>query len=93
MKADIKTDKKTHMRTEDAAADRAMNGDSSSARVDDGWTSLTSFGMKGANAIIRRRWLNACRHSLYINEGHLSLTASFIGPNQPIRLVSAESVI
>ena len=35
---------KTRKRTEDAAADRVKNGDIASARVDDGPTSLTSFG-------------------------------------------------
>ena len=38
-------DTKTCNGTEDAAADRAKNEDSSSARVDDGPTNLTSFGM------------------------------------------------
>ena len=36
---------KTSKRAEDAAADRAKNGDIAPARVDDGPTSLTSFGM------------------------------------------------
>ena len=43
--ADVKPDSKTHKRTEDAVADRVMNGNSSTARrVYDGPTSLTSFG-------------------------------------------------
>ena len=42
--ADVEPDTKTRKRTEDDAADRVMNGGSSSARrVDDGPTSLTSF--------------------------------------------------
>ena len=45
MEADVTTDKKTHKRTYDAAADRVKNGDSSSARGDNGPTSLTSFDM------------------------------------------------
>ena len=45
MEADVETDKKTRKRTEDAAANRMKNGGSSSARIDDGPTSLTSFGM------------------------------------------------
>ena len=40
--ADVEPDTKTRKRTENAAADQAKN---SSARVDDGPTSLTSFGM------------------------------------------------
>ena len=44
--ADVEPDSMNHKRTEGAAAgDRAKHGDSSSARVDDGVTSLTSFGM------------------------------------------------
>ena len=43
--ADVEPDTKTRKRIEDAAVDRVMNGDSSSTRVDDGLTSLTSFGM------------------------------------------------
>ena len=43
MEADVKTDK-TRKRTEDAAADRAKHGDSSSVRAVDGPMSLTSFG-------------------------------------------------
>ena len=47
MKADVKTDTKTCRRTEDAAADQVMNGESRSAkRVDAGPMSSTSFGMK-----------------------------------------------
>ena len=42
--ANVKADKKIHNRTEDAAADRAKNEDSSSATVEDGPTSLTGFG-------------------------------------------------
>ena len=45
MEADIKSDMKTRKRMEDIAADRAKHGDSSSARVDDRPTCLTSFGM------------------------------------------------
>ena len=45
--ADVKPDTKTRKRTENAAVDRVLNGDSSSARVDDGPTSLISFGMIG----------------------------------------------
>ena len=46
MEADVRTDKKTRKRTEGAAAaDRAKHGDSSSARVDGGPTTLASFGM------------------------------------------------
>ena len=37
--------KKTRKRTEDAVADRVNNGDSSSARIDNCPTSLTSLGM------------------------------------------------
>ena len=45
MEADVKSDTKTHKRTEDAAADRAKHGDkSSSARVDPDPMCLTSFG-------------------------------------------------
>ena len=46
--ADVETDyTKTRKRTKGAsAADRVKNGDCSSARVDYGPTSLTSFGMK-----------------------------------------------
>ena len=43
--ADVKPDTKTCKRTEDAAADQVKNGDSSSARVDDGPTCSTSFSM------------------------------------------------
>ena len=43
--ADAESDTKTRKRTEDAAADRRMNGDSSSASVVEGPTSLTSFGI------------------------------------------------
>ena len=47
MEADIATDTKTHNRMEDAEADQAKNGNSCSAkRVEDGPTSLTSFGME-----------------------------------------------
>ena len=46
MEADVITDMKTRKRTEGpSAADRVKNGDSSPARVDDGPTSLTSFGI------------------------------------------------
>ena len=45
MEADVKSDAKTRKRMEDIAADRAKHGDSSFARVDDGSTCLTSFGM------------------------------------------------
>ena len=41
----LESDTKTSKCMKVAAADRAQNGDSSSARVDDGPTSLTSFGM------------------------------------------------
>ena len=43
--AEVQTDKKTRKRTEDAAAGQAKNGNSSSARVDDGPMNLISFGM------------------------------------------------
>ena len=43
--AGVEPDMKTRNRTEGAAADQARNEDSSSARVDDGPTSLTSFSM------------------------------------------------
>ena len=43
--ADVEPDTKTRKRTEGAAADRVKNGVSSSARFDDGPTSLTSFDM------------------------------------------------
>ena len=44
--ADVEPDTKSRKRTEGAsAADRVKNGDSSSARVDDGPMSFTSFGM------------------------------------------------
>ena len=44
--ADVEPNTKTRKRTESAAAaDRTKHGDSSSAWVDDGLTSLTSFGM------------------------------------------------
>ena len=44
--ADVEPDTKTRKRTEDtSAADRVKNWDSSSTRVDDGQTSLTSFGI------------------------------------------------
>ena len=47
MEADVKSDKKTRKRTEDAAVDQAMNGDSCSAkRVQAGSTSSPSFDMK-----------------------------------------------
>ena len=42
--ADIVTYKKTRKRTEDAVADQAKSGDSSSARAVEGPTSSTSFG-------------------------------------------------
>ena len=42
---DVEPDTKTRKRAEQAAADRVLNGDSSSARVDDGLTRLTSFDM------------------------------------------------
>ena len=46
MEADVEPDIKTHKRTDGAsAANRVRNRDSSSARVDDGPTSLTSLGM------------------------------------------------
>ena len=46
MEADVKPNTKTRKRTENAAADQAKHGDSSSAkRVDAGLTSSTSFGM------------------------------------------------
>ena len=45
MKADLKSDMKTRKRTEGAAAtDRAKHGECYSTRVDNGPTSLTSFG-------------------------------------------------
>ena len=46
--ADIESDTKIRKRTEDAAADRGMNGDISSARRVNtyGTTSSTHFGMK-----------------------------------------------
>ena len=45
MEADVATDAKTRNRTEDVAADRAINGDSSSAnQVDHDQMCLTSFG-------------------------------------------------
>ena len=45
MEADVKPDTKTRKRTENAAADRAKQGDkSSSARVDHDPMCLTSFG-------------------------------------------------
>ena len=43
--ADVESDMKTRKRTKDAAAVREKHGDSSSTRVDDGPTSVTSFGM------------------------------------------------
>ena len=43
-KTDIKTDTKTHKRTQDAAADRVMNGDRSSAPVDPDPMYVISFG-------------------------------------------------
>ena len=43
--ADVEPDTKTRKRTEDSAADRVTNGDSSSARINHGPTGLTSFGM------------------------------------------------
>ena len=43
--ADVDPDTKTRNRTEGAAVDQAKHGNSSSARVDDGPTSLTNFGM------------------------------------------------
>ena len=43
--ADVEPGTKTHKSTEDAAADGAMNRDSSSARVNDDPTSSTSFRM------------------------------------------------
>ena len=47
MEVDVKSDKKTRKRTEDAAADQAMNADSSSTKmVQTGLTSSTIFGMK-----------------------------------------------
>ena len=42
MEADVKPDPKTRKRTEDAAADRAISGDNSSAQVDP--MCMTSFG-------------------------------------------------
>ena len=45
MEADVEPYTKTRKRTEGAAEDRAKHGDGTSARVDDGSTSLTSFGM------------------------------------------------
>ena len=44
LEADVTSDKKTRKRTEDAAADRVMSGDSSSAQVDPNPMYLTSFG-------------------------------------------------
>ena len=44
--ADVELDTKTRKRTKDASAvDRVKNGNNSSAKVDDGPTSLTSFSM------------------------------------------------
>ena len=43
LKVDLKTDKKTRKRTEGAAADNDRHEDISSARAEDGPTSLTSF--------------------------------------------------
>ena len=43
--ADVKPDTKTRKRTENPAVDRVLNRDNSSARVNDGPTSLTRFGM------------------------------------------------
>ena len=43
--ADVQPDPKTCKRTEGAAADRSKHGDSSFARVNDGPTSLTTFGV------------------------------------------------
>ena len=43
--AGVESDTESRKRTEDGAADRGMAGDSSSARANDGPTSLTSFGM------------------------------------------------
>ena len=46
MEEDVKTEKKTRKRTKCAITGvRVKHGDSSSARVDDGPTDLTSFGM------------------------------------------------
>ena len=56
MEADVKSDTKTRKRTEDAAADRAKYGDSSSVkRVDAGSTSSTSFGMTTEPPALPRR--------------------------------------
>ena len=45
MEAGVDPDMKARKRTEGAAVDRVKNGDSVSARIDDGPTCLTSFGM------------------------------------------------
>ena len=49
--ADVESDTKTRKRTDDAAADRVMNGDSSSARRVNtcGATSSTNFNMKAGH--------------------------------------------
>ena len=64
MEGDVEPDTKTHKRTEDAAADRVVNRDSSSARkIDNGSMSLTSFGMIAEPPAL------SCRDNALINKG------------------------
>ena len=55
------------MRTEDTAADRVKHGDSSSARVDDGPTSLTSFGVMIAEPLLKAP--KKCIGEAMVNKG------------------------
>ena len=64
MEVDVTPDTKTRKRTEDAAADRAKHGDSSSAkRVDASPTSSTSFGMTAESPAL------LCRDYALVDKG------------------------
>ena len=62
---DVPTDTKTRKRTEDAAADRVMIGDSSSALVDPDSMCLTSFGDDSPEPPI----LPCCRNDAIVDKG------------------------
>ena len=66
MEADVEIDTKISKRMEDAAADRVKSEDSSSARVDDGPTSLTSFGMVVEPLLVAPE---KCVGDAFVNEG------------------------